>query len=131
NDINAGGVYNIAIAYAVDVFGNEVQDSSEDTDPLGVDDPNYDPDCPDCTYTELPFALELDLFKEGIYIDTNGDGIVNLGDQIEYTFEIVNVGTVTIDGLLLEDPTIGIVGMPFVPDTIDPTESSIIVYYYD
>src|SRR5690606_10180201 len=39
NDINEGGVYNIAFAYAVDSHDNVVEDSSEDTDPLSVDDP--------------------------------------------------------------------------------------------
>ncbi|BAO56277.1 endonuclease [Nonlabens marinus] len=32
----------------------------------------------------------------GTYVDTNGDNMVNLGDEIEYFYSVTNIGTVTL-----------------------------------
>ncbi|MCF8716536.1 hypothetical protein JM658_17065, partial [Joostella atrarenae] len=63
------------------------------TDPTPVDPtdptaPAVDPDCPDCTITDLPEDKDITLLKDGEYNDANNDGIVNIGDQVLYTFTV-------------------------------------------
>ena len=52
-DINNGGVYNLAEAIGKDSENNDVADTSKDPNPLDPSSPNYDPDCPDCTFVPL------------------------------------------------------------------------------
>ncbi len=49
------------------------------------------------------------LEKSGIYVDSNGDNRVNVGDQIEYTFKITNIGNMKIGDITLTDPLPGII----------------------
>lgn len=53
DDINNGGVYNLAEATGKDPENNDVSSTSKDPNPLDPLDPNYDPDCPDCTFVKL------------------------------------------------------------------------------
>src|SRR5690554_1254798 len=85
DDINNGGVYNIALATGNDPNDDPVTDDSNDPNPLDPTDPNYDPACPDCTFTELEQEPGIDLTKSGLYVDFNNDGEVNVGDVIEYS----------------------------------------------
>lgn len=52
-DIDNGGVYNLAEAIGKDPENNDVSDTSKDPNPLDPGDPNYDPDCSDCTFVPL------------------------------------------------------------------------------
>jgi len=52
-DIDNGGVYNLAEAIGKDPENNDVSDTSKDPSPLDPGDPNYDPDCSDCTFVPL------------------------------------------------------------------------------
>lgn len=53
DDIDNGGVYNLATVVGKDPSDKDVSDTSKDPDPLDPGDPNYDPDCPDCTFVPL------------------------------------------------------------------------------
>ncbi len=57
--------------------------------------------------TELERNPLLELEKTGSYLDANGDGLVNLGDEIHYTITLVNKGNVTLKNILVEDPLLG------------------------
>lgn len=52
-DIDNGGVYNLAEVIAKDPKNNDVTNTSKDPNPLDPSSPNYDPDCPDCTFVPL------------------------------------------------------------------------------
>jgi trimeric autotransporter adhesin len=50
--------------------------------------------------------------KDGIYVDANSDGIVNVGDKIDYTFDIKNTGFETLTKVSLTDNNATVVGTP-------------------
>lgn len=52
-DVDRGGVYNLATATGIDPADNEVSTSSRDPHPLLPGNPAYNPDCPDCTFVPL------------------------------------------------------------------------------
>jgi uncharacterized repeat protein (TIGR01451 family) len=119
-DVDAGGVYNLAIATGQDPDGEDVEDESEDPNPLDPNDPNYDPECPDCTYTDLPQNPEIELLKSGTWNDLNGDGFAQAGETITYEFTVENTGNVTVTGLVINDATIGVANLMVDPSTLAP-----------
>jgi gliding motility-associated-like protein/uncharacterized repeat protein (TIGR01451 family) len=52
----------------------------------------------------------IDLVKSGVLIDHNGNGIVDVGDKIEYTFTIKNIGNVDLENVTLFDTKVTLVG---------------------
>ncbi|MCY4781783.1 hypothetical protein ORI89_19210, partial [Sphingobacterium sp. UT-1RO-CII-1] len=117
-DMDRGGVYNLATAKGEDPRGKEVPVTSKDPNPLDPSDPDYpaeDPDypgCTDCTVTPLVKDAKLELDKSSKYVDANGDGKVNAGDKIEYSFEVRNVGNVTISNIAITDDQVTVSGGP-------------------
>ena len=114
-DIDTGFVVNTATATGNDPAGNPVDDTSDSGnigDDTGADD--------DPTITSLTPSPNLDLEKSGIAVDTNGNGIIDAGDEIEYTFVIFNNGNTTITGITISDPIITVTGGPI---DLDPGQT--------
>ncbi|UMB53397.1 Ig-like domain-containing protein [Lutibacter sp. A64] len=122
-DIAAGSVSNTATAKGTDPDGDPVTDDSEDPTPLDPNDPAYDSSCPDCTVTPLEQTPMISLEKDGVYVDTNNDGITNVGDEVHYVFTVVNTGNVTVTGITVTDDNATVTGgsIDLVPGATDST----------
>ena len=119
--IDAGSVLNLATATGEDPNGDPVEDESEDPTPVT---PPSDPNCPDCTETELPQNPELELLKDGVFNDENGDGFAQVGETVSYTFTVTNTGNVTISNITISDPLVNVVGGPIASLAPGATDNS-------
>jgi uncharacterized repeat protein (TIGR01451 family) len=55
----------------------------------------------------------ISLIKSGVYEDTNGDGVQNVGDRINYTFLVTNIGNFPLSNVTVSDPSISLTGSSF------------------
>jgi uncharacterized repeat protein (TIGR01451 family) len=55
---------------------------------------------------------KLSLIKSAHAVDLNGDGKIDLGDRIDWSLVVTNVGVVTVTGIAVSDPTAGAVTCP-------------------
>ena len=100
-DVNAGSVDNTATAHGVPPTGPSVSSA------------------PDSTSTPTDHTATLTLDKiAGTPTDVNGNGLVDAGDTIAYSFAVTNTGVVTVTGLQVDDPKVGAVSCPTT--TLDP-----------
>ncbi|KRF20992.1 hypothetical protein ASG90_00825 [Nocardioides sp. Soil797] len=92
-DVDSGQVHNVATASGVPPKGDEVpSDPSETTTP-----------------TDSRTALVLD--KSNELVDKDGDEKADAGEKIRYTFEVTNTGTVTVDGISIDDDMLADAGV--------------------
>ena len=104
-DVNAGAVNNTATAFGTPPGGSPI------TSP------------PDSTSTSTTTVSTLTIDKQaGAPSDVNGNGRVDAGDTIAYSFVVTNTGSVTLTSVAVTDPKVGAVTCPVT--TLDPTEST-------
>lgn len=61
-----------------------------------------------CTVTNTAKAVSIALLKSaGTATDVNGNGIVDVGDTIPYTFTVTNSGSATVENVGVSDPKLG------------------------
>ena len=63
----------------------------------------------------IPAAIpvgSLTLVKRAHLNDANGNGLADLGETIDYTFDLTNTGNTTLSGLTVDDPKAGSVTCP-------------------
>ncbi|MCK8475672.1 DUF7507 domain-containing protein, partial [Microbacterium aurugineum] len=92
-DVLAGGVVNTATA--------------DGTVPDGVD-PFEPPTDTTTTPTDFPTA-GIEMVKRASLNDANGNGLADVGETIDYGFQVRNTGNVTLDPVTIDDPMIGAV----------------------
>ncbi len=96
-DLDAGAVNNIATATGTPPSGDVVTST-------------------DATSVVIPPDAGIVLDKQaGSIVDADGNGRVDAGDTITYTFAIRNSGTVTLDQVTVSDPMVGAVTCPAGP----------------
>ncbi|MGJ1497817.1 DUF7507 domain-containing protein, partial [Sphingobacterium spiritivorum] len=97
-DIDKGGVYNLATAAGKDPDGDNVSVTSKDPNPINTD-PGVDPGCLTCTITPLDRKGKItvmktsDLFQKFRYT----------GEKIEYDIVVTNTGNVTLKNVNITD----------------------------
>ncbi|MFK8012039.1 MAG: hypothetical protein AB8B80_08380, partial [Marinicellaceae bacterium] len=95
DDVDDGFVSNRATVNALDPMMNAVNSDSNNGDFL---------------ITNLPTAASMDLIKTGQFIDTNMDGFAQEGETIEYSFEVINTGNLTLSNVTITDPLMNVSG---------------------
>ena len=120
NDINVGTVVNSATATAKDPNGDAITALSDDpTNPSNVDT-NGDGHPDDKTVTKLKSNPKLSVSKTGVFNDRNADGIAQVGEQITYTFNVENIGNVTVSNITITDALVTVSGGPI---TLNPNQN--------
>jgi len=116
-DIDLGWVENQALVQAEDPQGNTLTDlSDDDADNQNGVDVEGDGEPDDVTHTDIPQLIDIQLEKEGVFNDENGDGLAQVGETISYTFTVYNEGNVTVNDLMITDLLAGVEvrGVPVV-----------------
>ncbi|WP_194973601.1 DUF7507 domain-containing protein [Aquiflexum lacus] len=80
----------------------------------------------DCTGPRVPVSITVnncsfEFEKSGTLVDEDGNGTINAGDKIVYTFTITNNGEVTLTNITIDDPKVEIIGGPL--ESLAPGES--------
>ena len=112
-DIDAGEVINQATAEGTAPDTTVVSDLSDESSVL-EDDPTVIALC------QNPIIA---LIKTGVINDTNGNGCADVGETIEYSFKVFNLGNVTLSNVTVTDPLVTVAGGPItlLPGATDGT----------
>ena len=122
DDINSGTVCNSAEVIAMTSDGIltiDTSDSGNLADDLGTG--------ADKTFTPINQVASVELIKTiSTTSDINGNGVLDIGDEILYQFEIINTGNVTLFDLEIDDPIVSVQGsLPILqPGQSDATSFS-------
>jgi uncharacterized repeat protein (TIGR01451 family) len=74
-----------------------------------------------CTITNTAKPVSLSLLKKaGTPVDVNGDGLVDAGDTIAYTFAVTNTGEIEMDNVGVTDAKVGPVSCPPAANALAP-----------
>ncbi|WP_052646375.1 DUF7507 domain-containing protein [Sphingobacterium spiritivorum] len=97
-DIDKGGVYNLATAEGKDPDGDNVSVTSKDPNPISTD-PGVDPGCLTCTITPLDRKGEITVMKTA----NLSQQFRYAGEKIEYDIVVTNTGNVTLKNVNVTD----------------------------
>ncbi len=108
--------YEVTVKTPSDFAGDLINTVSVSSD---TDDPN--PSCDACETVPLKPEIapvlpeenpQLEFWKTGTYHDLNSNGKVDVGDVVNYSFTVSNIGNVRIDDIRVQDPMVAVIGGP-------------------
>ncbi len=105
--IDAGFVDNRAFVVGMTPSGTIISDVSDDPNNPTDTDIEGDGEGDDITHTIIPQVEDIQLLKTGVFNDDNNDGVAQEGETINFTFEVINSGNVTITDIQITDSTLG------------------------
>ncbi|MFS4493402.1 gliding motility-associated C-terminal domain-containing protein [Maribacter sp. 2308TA10-17] len=125
-DIDNGSITNAAVVTGKDPNNADITDNSDDPNNTADTDDNGDGDPDDDTVIPLLKNAKIEIFKTGAFVDTNTDGLGQIGETIGYIFDVRNVGNVTLTGITINDPKVTVTGGPITlaPGASDNTTFS-------
>ncbi|KXF75793.1 hypothetical protein ATN84_17660 [Paramesorhizobium deserti] len=83
------------------------------TNPSGTSDPNTSNNT--ATDTDVVAAPALTIEKTGTLNDNDGDGLIDPGETVSYSFVVTNTGNVTLTGVTVNDPLLTNAGISVSP----------------
>ena len=114
-DLDAGNVVNQATAHGLTQTGVTVTDPS---DPLLPGPAHNNP-----TTTTLTPKSVIGLVKTAAApVDFNGNGIIDAGDKVSYSFAVTNLGNTTLTAISVTDPKVS--GITCVTTTLAPGQNT-------
>lgn len=125
-DVDAGILENQAVVKGTaTATGHEVEDLSDDPDNATDEDLEGDGDPDDITILRLTAAGANTLEKEAVLIDSNGNGLPDIGETLEYTFTVVNTGNVTLTNIEVTDEKVDVKNSPIASLAPGNSDSSV------
>lgn len=124
-DVNIGFVYNQATAIGKSPANRDVIATSTSGNPTKPTDV-ISPSCPNCTITQVPRNPKIALVKTAQFVDSNNDGIAQVGEKILYTFTITNTGNVDISNLVINDAKLKLVNAVVTPLILGPNAETVL-----
>jgi len=122
-DAERGFIYNIATTKASSP--NNVDDVTVTSTNGNTSNPTdiIDPLCPTCTITPIIQISKIALVKKVTNVGTGVNGTFLVGDVINYSFTITNVGNLTLNSIVLTDPLFILSNIPLSANTLLPNAS--------
>ncbi|MEZ4778794.1 MAG: gliding motility-associated C-terminal domain-containing protein [Flavobacteriaceae bacterium] len=142
-DIDLGYIENIAVGTGdsptgpvnddsdtgTDVNGNPIPDPETVETPNGDGTTDGDP-TNDPTVTVLQQSPAIALIKTGVFVDGNGNQCAEPGETIEYSFEVVNTGNVTLSNISVSDPLVTVTGGPLATLAVGSSDTTTFTAIY-
>ncbi|UXN73585.1 DUF11 domain-containing protein [Devosia sp. A8/3-2] len=104
--------YTMTMSVPANFSGNLVNTATV-TNPPEAPDP--DPSTNTSTDTNLPSDPAMTVEKTGTLNDLDGDGLLDLGETISYSFRVENTGGVELTGVTIDDPLLQNAGVSVAP----------------
>ncbi|WP_420506366.1 DUF7507 domain-containing protein [Nitratireductor aquimarinus] len=120
-DIDAGHVDNLASATGKDPGNADVTAQSHPTGGTAGTP----------TRTDIPQVASSDFIKTVTHDDADGDGFLDAGERLNYTFSIENTGNVTLSNITVTDTRATLSGGPIASLAPGVTDATTITGYYD
>ncbi len=120
-DIDAGHVDNLASATGKDPVNADVTVQSHPTGGAAGTP----------TRTDIPQTASSDFIKTVTHDDTDGDGLLDADERLNYAFSVENTGNVTLSNVTVTDPRATLTGGPIATLAPGVTDATTITGYYD
>ena len=115
-DILAGKIDNSAFANGISPKGTAVKDTSDSKNPADYNESGIpsDPNGEDKTGTPIAESPKIAIVK-GSTLNLGTDGVATLGDIVTYSYDVTNIGNVTLTSVTVTENAAGFTGTGTLP----------------